>query len=60
MKRRIRQSVWDNWYGYEGTRRVRLFVNTPEETAEQQANRWLAGDDTAGIDGRIGEALDKS
>jgi len=50
MVRRIRQNRYDNWYGYLGARRVRAFGNTPEETAEQQAARWLAGDDTAGID----------
>ena len=25
MKIRIRQNVWGNWYGYAGSRRVRLF-----------------------------------
>ena len=40
--RRIKQNAWDNWYGYEGTRRVIAFANTPEHTAEQAANIWLA------------------
>jgi len=39
----IRQNVWDNWYGYKSGRRVIGFVNTPTETMEQQAQRWLAG-----------------
>lgn len=53
LKRRIRQNRYDNWYGYLGTQRVRAFGNTPEETAEQQAQRWLAGDDTAGVDATL-------
>jgi hypothetical protein len=40
-KRRIRQNAYGNWYGYIGTRRVEQFFNSPEETMEQQANRWL-------------------
>lgn len=49
-KRRIRQNRFDNWYGYLGSRRVRAFANTPEETAEQAATRWQLGADDAGID----------
>lgn len=41
MKRRIRENIWGNWYGYEGTRRVIEFANTPEFTAEFRANFWL-------------------
>lgn len=37
MKRRIRQNIWGNWKGYEGTRRVEDFG-----TDEQEARLWLA------------------
>lgn len=40
-KPRIRKNVWDNWYGYIGTRRVVMFTNTPTQTQEQQAKQWL-------------------
>lgn len=50
MNRSIRQNPWDNWYGYEGRRRVRMFSETAEETQEQQAQRWLNGDDEAGFE----------
>lgn len=38
---RIHQNVWDNWYGYEGTRRVEQFFNTPFASAEDNAKAWL-------------------
>lgn len=38
---RIHKNVWDNWYGYEGTRRVISFTNTPFATAEDNAKAWL-------------------
>jgi hypothetical protein len=38
---RIHKNVWDNWYGYEGTRRVVAFTNTPFATAEDNAKEWL-------------------
>lgn len=41
MKLRIRQTRYDNWYGYRGTRLVIQFTETTEETQEQQAKRWL-------------------
>jgi len=41
-KRRIRQNVWGNWYGYAGARRVVEFANMPEFGAEEDANHWLA------------------
>lgn len=41
-KRRIRQNAWGNWYGYEGTRRVAEFMNTPCESMEAQAKRWVS------------------
>ena len=37
----IKQNAWDNWYGYIGNRKVASFFNTPTETQEQQAKRWL-------------------
>lgn len=37
MKRRIRQTVWDNWFGYLGTRNVHLFG-----TDQAAAEHWLA------------------
>lgn len=40
-KRRIRQNIWGNWYGYEGTKRVREFSNGPYASAEQDAQDWL-------------------
>lgn len=40
-RRRIRQNAWGNWYGYDGKRRVVVFNNTPCESMEQQAQRWL-------------------
>jgi hypothetical protein len=42
-KRRIRCTVWGNWYGYVGTKRVTMFGNSSTETAEQEAQRWLNG-----------------
>ena len=39
---RIRRNVDGNWYGYLGTKKVAWFVNTPEESQEDQAKRWLA------------------
>lgn len=36
MKRRIRQNVWGNWNGYEGTRKVVEFG-----TDNQDAEHWL-------------------
>ena len=41
MKRKIKQNVWGNWYGYEGTCRVKEFANTICHTAEQAAEAWL-------------------
>jgi len=38
---RIHKNVWDNWYGYEGTRRVEAFSNTPYASAEENAKEWL-------------------
>ena len=37
MKRRIKQNIWGNWNGYEGTRRVMQFG-----TSERNAKHWLA------------------
>ncbi len=53
-RRRIHQNVWGNWYGYEGTRRVIAFGNSPEATAEQAAHAWLA----AGVRFEIVRAYD--
>jgi hypothetical protein len=44
----IKQNAWDNWYGYMGRKKVRMFTNTAIETQEDEANRWLAGDEEAG------------
>jgi hypothetical protein len=41
--RAIKQNVWDNWYGYEGGRRVISFANDPFRTAEQGAYQWISG-----------------
>ena len=42
MKRTIKQNVYGNWHGYEGGRKVELFLgNTWEQ--EQEAREWLAG-----------------
>lgn len=41
MKFRIRKNQWDNWYGYNGWYCVIAFSNTPSETMEQQAERWM-------------------
>ena len=43
LKRRIKQNVWGNWYGYEGTRRVITFGEDAQYTQEQKAERWVAG-----------------
>jgi hypothetical protein len=40
-KARIKQNAWGNWYGYLGVSRVESFANTPYESAEQMAQRWL-------------------
>lgn len=43
MKARIRKNIWDNWYGYLGTRRVIAFANTiPGYGMQQEAEKWLA------------------
>jgi len=42
-KRRIKQNVWGNWYGYEGSKRVEAFCDMPEFTAEDAAQAWLEG-----------------
>jgi hypothetical protein len=43
-KKRIARNAWDNWYGYEGTRRVISFANTSQGTQEQHATAWLKGE----------------
>lgn len=43
-KRRIKRNAWDNWYGYQGARKVKAFVESVEYTAEQNAKRWLMGE----------------
>src|SRR5262245_50669796 len=40
-KPRIKQNRWDNWYGYLGSKKVIAFFNSPEETMEEAAQRWL-------------------
>jgi hypothetical protein len=45
MARRIKQNQWGNWYGYEGTKRVKAFGNSTEYTTEQLANMWLRGEE---------------
>lgn len=42
MKRTVRQNRYDNWYGYEGGKRVIAFGNSKEFTAEQAAQQWQA------------------
>lgn len=53
MKRRIKQNRWDNWYGYEGTRRVAEFLNTRYFTAEQSAEFWLKTGRTPTLDDAV-------
>jgi len=43
MKRTIKQNAYDNWYGYEGGKRVAAFGDTVVRTAEQAAQEWLNG-----------------
>jgi hypothetical protein len=38
MKRKIKQNIWGNWKGYEGTRKVADFG-----TDEREATAWAAG-----------------
>jgi hypothetical protein len=40
-KRRIRQNRYDNWYGYEGSKRVIAFFNDSQGTQEEHARDWL-------------------
>lgn len=40
-KCRIRQTVWGNWYGYCGNKKVIEFGELPTDTSEQQATEWL-------------------
>ena len=42
MKYRIRRNAYDNWYGYAGTKRIVVFVNSPGERMEDAATAWLA------------------
>lgn len=41
-KRRVKENVWGNWYGYESNRRVIEFPNMPWASPEELANEWLA------------------
>jgi len=43
MKRRIKQNLWGNWYGYEGNKKVIAFSNSPFESMEQAAKVWRDG-----------------
>lgn len=42
-KKRIRQNVWGNWYGYEGRNKVATFFDSPEGTQAEHAKNWLEG-----------------
>lgn len=44
-KRRIKQNVWGNWYGYEGNRRVIAF---PATIPEQDVTEWLQHQENSG------------
>lgn len=39
-KRRVKQNVWGNLYGYEGTRKVKEF---DLRTTEQEIQDWIDG-----------------
>jgi hypothetical protein len=41
VKRRIRQNIWGNWKGYEGSRKVHDFG-----TDEVEAKRWMSTGET--------------
>lgn len=50
-KYRIKQTVWGNWYGYCGTRKVIAFSNPiPNYGARQEAETWLNKMTTAAAD----------
>ncbi len=40
---RIRKNRYGNWYGYAGKWRVEAFANTPQGSAEENAQEWLEG-----------------
>lgn len=39
---RIKQTVWGNWYGYLGSKKVTHFNYDLDGSQEQNARRWLA------------------
>lgn len=41
MKRNIRQNIWGNWNGYEGTRKVKEFGCGVR--GEMKAKDWIEG-----------------
>jgi len=41
QKHRIKQTIWGNWYGYEGRKKVIAFAENAEYTQEQKAVKWL-------------------
>lgn len=46
MKRKVKQNVWGNWYGYEGRRRVRAFSLN---TLDYEFQAWINGDNSIGF-----------
>jgi len=38
----IKQNVYDNWYGYDGSKKVAAFFNTVDGDQQAGAERWLA------------------
>jgi len=41
MKFRIKENAWGNWVGYQGTKKVVEFADTPTSTQKDKAEKWL-------------------
>lgn len=42
IKRTIKMTQWDNWYGYENGKKVIEFYNDINGSQEKNAKRWLS------------------
>jgi hypothetical protein len=50
MKRKVKQNIWGNYYGYEGRKRVKAF---PTNTLDSEFQAWINGDNSIGFPAEI-------
>lgn len=57
----IKQNKYDNWYGYEGGRKIIAFANDSQGTQEEHAQAWLTQkeDEQRGFNDRKAGFYDK-